>query len=66
MGLTRMARRGGLALVAAVAALALAACGGGSEGASGTGSGGTKNLGSAKIVLGGKVITWAPAYVAVC
>ena len=54
MGLTRTARRGGLAVVAGVAALVLAACGGGSDGASGTSAGGTKDLGSAKIVLGGK------------
>lgn len=50
-------------------ALSLAGCGGGGKGATAgaTGSsGGTKDLGSATVVLGGKVITWAPAYVAVC
>jgi NitT/TauT family transport system substrate-binding protein len=49
-----------LALLA-TAALALSACGGGS---SGSASGG--DLGSVKIILGGQVVTWAPAYVAVC
>jgi NitT/TauT family transport system substrate-binding protein len=44
---------------------ALVACGGSDEPTSGS-SGGKKDLGSAKIVLGGKVITWAPAYIAIC
>lgn len=49
-----------LALLA-TAALALSACGGGD---SNSASGG--NLGDVKIILGGQVVTWAPAYVAVC
>lgn len=43
-------------------ALGLTACG---DDGSDSGSGG-QDLGKATIVLGGKVITWAPAYVAVC
>jgi NitT/TauT family transport system substrate-binding protein len=51
----------------ATAALVLSACGGsGGDSASGSGSGKGGSLGSAKIILGGQVITWAPAYVAVC
>jgi NitT/TauT family transport system substrate-binding protein len=42
--------------------LGVTACG--DDSASGGSAGG--DLGSATIVLGGKVITWAPAYVAVC
>lgn len=62
-------RRGGtpvlLALLAA-ATLVLSACGGGggSSAAGGSGTGG--GLGDVKIILGGQVVTWAPAYVAVC
>lgn len=68
MRLTRTASRGRLSLLAIAIMLALVACGGGNEpsGSSSPSSGGVKDLGSAKIVLGGKVITWAPAYVAVC
>lgn len=51
-------------LVAALAlALGLTSCG--DDGGAGGGSG-DQDLGKATIVLGGKVITWAPAYVAVC
>jgi ABC-type nitrate/sulfonate/bicarbonate transport system substrate-binding protein len=49
----------------ATAVLALSACGGSSDsGTASSGNGG--NLGSVKIILGGQVVTWAPAYVAVC
>lgn len=51
----------------AIAVLGLSACGGGGGGTASGGSGKSGNsLGSAKIILGGQVITWAPAYVAVC
>ena len=55
---------------AAVVVLALAGCGGGDDdepAAGGSGeSGEVADLGSAQIVLGGKVITWAAPYVGVC
>jgi sulfonate transport system substrate-binding protein len=53
-----------LPVIAAILALALGLTACGDDG-SGGGSGG-QDLGKATIVLGGKVITWAPAYVAVC
>jgi NitT/TauT family transport system substrate-binding protein len=46
--------------------LAVAGCGGGGQTSSGGATPAVKDLGSAKIVLGGKVITWAPAYIGVC
>jgi len=53
--------------------LGASACGGGStdssanaKSSSANAKSGVKDLGKAKIVLGGKVITWAPAFVAVC
>lgn len=49
----------------ATAVLGLSACGGSGSGSAGSASGGG-DLGNAKIILGGQVITWAPAYVAVC
>lgn len=53
-------------LVFAVAlTLGLTACGGEQPSADSSGSG-TPDLGKATIVIGGKVITWAPAYIAVC
>src|SRR3954470_1855389 len=54
-----------LPVIAAVAALALGLTSCGDDGGSPAGSG-DHGLGKATIVLGGKVITWAPAYVAVC
>lgn len=54
-----------LPVVAAVVALALGLTSCGDSGGSSAGSDG-HDLGKATIVLGGKVITWAPAYVAVC
>lgn len=54
-----------LPVIAAVAALALGLTSCGDDGGSSAGSG-DHDLGKATIVLGGKVITWAPAYVAVC
>jgi NitT/TauT family transport system substrate-binding protein len=65
----RTAPRATLAVLVVAIMLALAACGGGDDSTSSTtskNSNGAKDLGSAQIVLGGKVITWAPAYVAVC
>jgi NitT/TauT family transport system substrate-binding protein len=53
-----------LPVVAAILTLALGLTACGDDGSSG-GSGG-QDLGKATIVLGGKVITWAPAYVAIC
>ncbi|HEY7591524.1 MAG TPA: ABC transporter substrate-binding protein [Actinophytocola sp.] len=53
-----------LPVLAAALALALGLTSCGEDGDSG-GSGG-HDLGEATIVLGGKVITWAPAYVAIC
>jgi NitT/TauT family transport system substrate-binding protein len=50
-------------LLALAMVFVLAACG--ASNSSNT-TGGVKDLGQAKIVLGGKVITWAPAFVAVC
>lgn len=58
----RSAPRSALLAMVATVTLGLASCG--SDSSSG-GSGGAE-LGSAKVVLGGKVITWASAYVAVC
>jgi len=54
-----------LPVVAAVVALALGITSCGDSGGS-SGDAGSQDLGKATIVLGGKVITWAPAYVAVC
>jgi NitT/TauT family transport system substrate-binding protein len=54
-----------LTVVAAVVALSLGLTSCGDDGGSSAGSGG-HDLGKATIVLGGKVITWAAAYVAVC
>lgn len=54
-----------LPVVAAVVALAMGLTSCGDGGGSSAGSDG-HDLGKATIVLGGKVITWAPAYVAVC
>lgn len=63
--MSRTSRR----IVAAAAALTLplsfTACGQDSS-SGGGGSSGGNDLGSATIVLGSKVISWAPAYVAVC
>lgn len=57
-------------IVAAGAALLLSAgltaCGDSSDSGGSGGGGGPKDLGKATIVLGSKVISWAPAYVAVC
>jgi len=53
-----------LPVIAAILTLALGLTACGDDDSSG-GSGG-QDLGKATIVLGGKVITWAPAYVAVC
>lgn len=72
MSVARSRRSVALLAVGTVVALTLAACGsssGGSQNATST-SGATASsapdLGSATIVLGGAVITWAPAYVAAC
>jgi ABC-type nitrate/sulfonate/bicarbonate transport system substrate-binding protein len=59
------------AIIVIALALVVAACGGGGEAPGGGGGGqaaggGPQDLGQATIVLGGRVITWAPAYVAVC
>jgi NitT/TauT family transport system substrate-binding protein len=53
------------AAVLLVGALAVASCGG-DDNSSSAGSSGAADFGKATIVLGGKVITWAPAFVAIC
>lgn len=62
--MARTIRGIGAATAALALVLGLASCGGEEEPAD-SGAGPT-DLGSATIVLGGKVITWAAAYVAVC
>lgn len=60
----RSQRSRAFSIITAALALGLVACGGPKTTPGNTS--GAKDLGSATIVLGGKVITWAPAYVAVC
>jgi len=55
----------GIGAATAVLTLVLGLTSCGDDGAGDSGSG-NADLGSATIVLGGKVITWAPAFVAVC
>ncbi|TDV56365.1 ABC transporter substrate-binding protein [Actinophytocola oryzae] len=65
--MSRTSRRIVAAAAALTLSLSLTACGDDSGASGGSpSSGGTKDLGSATIVLGSKVISWAPAYVAVC
>jgi NitT/TauT family transport system substrate-binding protein len=65
MGNAGVATRVKTAVALMAAVFALGACGGEDE-PSGTGPSGSPDFGKATIVLGGKVITWAPAFVAVC